>query len=115
MNKKRKRTPSYPVGTKITYYREQKGITLNKLANTAGVSQSYLRAIELETQNPTVGTLILLCQALEISLEQFFQDDINDSFLKDPVVHRIYQLTPPQKTALKLFLNTLETGEEKEQ
>ena len=35
------------VGEKITFYREKKNITVNKLANMSGVSQSYLRDLEL--------------------------------------------------------------------
>ena len=35
------------VGKRITFFREKKGITVNKLANLSGISQSFLRDIEL--------------------------------------------------------------------
>ena len=35
------------VASRIIYLREQKGLTTNKLANMAGISQSHLREIEL--------------------------------------------------------------------
>ena len=45
------------VASRITYLREKRGLTTNKLANLAGVSQSHLREIELGMRNPTVETL----------------------------------------------------------
>ena len=35
------------VADRIKYFRQKNGITVNKLANMAGISQSYLRDIEL--------------------------------------------------------------------
>ena len=40
------------VASRIIYLREQKGLTTNKLANMAGISQSHLREIELGLRNP---------------------------------------------------------------
>ncbi|MBQ9121824.1 MAG: helix-turn-helix transcriptional regulator, partial [Clostridia bacterium] len=37
----------FDVGKRIRYFREQRGLTVNGLANMAGISQSYLREIEL--------------------------------------------------------------------
>ena len=51
------------IAARIRFFREQKGYTVNKLANLAGVSQSYLRSIELGDKNPTVETLSTLCWA----------------------------------------------------
>ena len=45
--------PAEVWGQRIRELREQKNYTLNKLANHAGVSQSYLRDVELENKNPT--------------------------------------------------------------
>ena len=38
------------VGKRIKHFREQKNYTINKLANKAGVSQNYLRDVELENK-----------------------------------------------------------------
>lgn len=113
MKNAKKGLPAYPLGKKISYYREQKGITLNKLATLSGISQSYMRSIELQTQNPTVNTLILICRALGISLQQFFEDDIEHSFLEDPISKSVYQLNKSQKIALNAFLNSIENSKEK--
>ena len=94
------------IGEKITYYRKKKNYSVNKLANLAGISQSYLRDIELGNKNPTIEFLSYICEALNISLKDFFDDDAS-SLLDDPLICRIYQLSPKQKDALLTFLNTL--------
>ena len=59
------------ISARIKFFREQKGYTVNRLANMAGISQSYLRAIKIKKKNPTVETLSELCWALDISLRDF--------------------------------------------
>lgn len=100
--------PTFHVGERIRKFREQKGISTNKLANLAGISQSYLRDIELENKNPTVEILYLLCQALDISLSQFFCDENSALLLEDPLLKSIYQLNAQQRKALLAFLKTLQ-------
>lgn len=41
----------------------------------SGISQSYLRDIELGNKNPTVEILSIICSALEITLQDFFHED----------------------------------------
>ena len=96
------------VGARIKQLRETKGYSINKLANKAGVSQSYLRDIELGSKNPTVAFISLLCEQLEINLKDFFNDTEDKPFENDPLVQRIYQMTPLQREKLLSFLNTLE-------
>ena len=59
------------IANRITFFREKKGITVNKLAYNAGISQSFLREIELGNKKPTVDTLDAICWALDISLSDF--------------------------------------------
>lgn len=96
------------VGVRIKQLREMKGYSINKLANKAGVSQSYLRDIELGSKNPTVAFISLLCEQLEISLKDFFNDAEDIPFENEPLIQRIYQMTPLQREKLLSFLNTLE-------
>ena len=95
------------VGQHIRQLREQKNYTLNKLANHAGVSQSYLRDVELENKNPTIAFLSIICQSLDISLKDFFNEESDADFLNDPLMQAIYKLTPEQKEALLKFLTTM--------
>ena len=97
------------IATRIKFYREQKGYTVNKLANMAGISQSYLRAVELGQKNPTVETLSELCWALGLSLRDFFDDDTLSRLREDALFEQIYKLTPQQRKALTAFLKTLQS------
>ena len=60
------------IGKRISFFREAKGYSVNKLATLSGISQSYLRDVELGKKNPTVEILSYLCGALDISLQEFF-------------------------------------------
>lgn len=97
----------YRIGDRIRYFREKKHLSTNKLANLAGISQSYLRDVELENKNPTIEVVFQLCKALDISLKDFF-DDENTSLKDDPLISRIYRLNSAQREALLAFLNTVE-------
>lgn len=65
------------VGKRIIELRERKNISTNKLANLAGVSQSYLRDLEMGQKNPTVEILSYICFALDISMQDFFAEPKN--------------------------------------
>ena len=93
------------VGKRIKDLREKKGFTVNKLANLAGISQSYLRDVELGNKNPTVETLSYFCDALGVSLKDFFDnmDSGINAFLKSELV----KLSDEQQLKLAEFLRTL--------
>ena len=90
------------IGERIAFFRTGKGYSVNKLANLAGVSQSYLREVELGNKNPTVEFLSVLCDTMGISLKEFF-----DEQPEDPLVSKIYRLAPVQREALARFLDTM--------
>ena len=95
------------ISARIKFFRKQKGYTVNRLANIAGISQSYLRSVELGQKNPTVETLSEICWALDISLKDFFDDDTLASLQKDELLREIYRLTPKQRQNLANFLKSL--------
>lgn len=96
------------IGKRITYFRTLKGYSVNKLATLSGVSQSYLRDIELGNKNPTVDIVSILCDTLDISLKDFFSEDQEYSLLSDPLLKRIYKLTPHQRDCLLTFLDSMQ-------
>lgn len=83
--------------------REQCGFTQNGLAERAGVSQTHLRRVELGQADITIGHLQLLCDAMGITVQEFFSETTN----ADEVSIAISKLTPKQKTLLISFLNSL--------
>ncbi len=53
-----------------------RNITLNKLANISGITQSTLNNIfHRDGNKPTVSTIKKICDGLEISLVDFFATD----------------------------------------
>ena len=94
-------------GKRITYFRTAKGYSVNKLATLSGISQSYLRDVELGNKNPTVEIVSVLCDTLGISLRDFFDDQTEETIASDPLLAMIFQLTPKQRKALLDFLNTM--------
>ena len=63
------------IANRIINLRKKKNMSTNKLANEAGISQSYLRELEMGSKNPTVEMLSYICYALGISLKEFFSED----------------------------------------
>ena len=91
------------VGKRLIALREQRGLTQNGLAEWAGVSQTHLRRVELGQADITVGHLQLLCDAMGISLVEFFKEESN----LDETYAAFSKLTPKQKTILLSFLESL--------
>lgn len=91
------------VGERIKVLREKCGFTQNFLADKAGISQTHLRRVELGQADTTVGHLQLICDALDISLNDFF----NANNEKDELSVAVSNLTPLQKSLLVNFLKSL--------
>lgn len=95
------------IGDRIRQLREAKGWTTNFLATRCGVSQSFLRSVELGEKGISVEYLTLICDALNISLKEFFDvPTVQDT--PDEILHRrVQSLTPQQRAALSAFLDTI--------
>ena len=91
------------VSKRIISLRERCGLTQNGLAERAGVSQTHLRRVELGEADITVGHLQLLCDAMDISIKEFFEENANS----DKIATAIYKLSPKQKSLLLAFLESL--------
>jgi len=91
------------IGDRIRVLREKSGNSQNSLAEKAGVSQTHLRRVELGQADITVGHLQLICDALEISVKDFF--NVNDEAEELSVA--MANLTPKQKRLLIEFLKSI--------
>lgn len=91
------------VGNRIKQLREQNKYSQNYLADIAGISQTHLRRVELGTADITVGHLQLVCDALGISLKDFF----NVSQEQEDISSAISNLTPKQRNLLLEFLKSV--------
>lgn len=91
------------VGKRITDLRKQCNFTQNGLAERAGVSQTHLRRVELGQADITIGHLQLICDAMGISIQDFF----NETTDSDELVEALSKLSPKQKNLLLTFLKSL--------
>ena len=91
------------VSKRIIQLRERCGMTQNGLAERAGVSQTHLRRVELGQADITVGHLQLLCDAMNVSLKEFFSAEEAD----DELAVALSKLSPKQKKLLLAFLDSL--------
>lgn len=91
------------VGKRIEELREKRGYSQNRLAEWAGVSQTHLRRVELGEADITVGHLRLICDALGISLKDFF----SESDETDEITAAVSSLSVKQRKLLSEFLKSL--------
>ena len=91
------------VGERLFELRNKCWLTQNGLAEKAGVSQTHLRRVELGQADITVGHLQLLCDAMNISIQEFFNVDIGN----DELSIALSKLTPKQRKLLIEFIKSL--------
>ena len=91
------------VSKRLISLREQCGLSQNGLAERAGVSQTHLRRVELGQADITIGHLQLLCDAMGISIQEFFREESN----ADEISVALSKLSPKQKMLLLAFLESL--------
>ncbi len=91
------------ISKRLISLRKQSGLTQNGLAEKAGISQTHLRRVELGQADITIGYLELICDALNITIQDFFKDES----CKDETTLALSKLTPKQKTLLLTFLESL--------
>lgn len=70
----------------------EKGYSENKLALKSGLTQSTINSMFRKNSLPSLPTLIKLCDALDITMSQFFQDDAdNQSHLSEKQQELLYE------------------------
>ena len=91
------------IGKRLMSLRERCGFTQNGLAERAGVSQTHLRRVELGQADITIGHLQLLCDAMSMSIQDFFKEESET----DEISSALSKLSPKQKTLLLTFIESL--------
>ena len=61
------------IGLNILYYRKQKGITQQKLAEMTSYSKNHIQKIGTAVASPSVEALLDIAEALEISPAKLFE------------------------------------------
>ncbi len=84
------------VGTRIRTLRKERGYTQEQLAFEANMHPAQIGHIERGVQSPTIDTLEKIINALNVSIQEFFNFD---------------NVSLNNENALNLFLNTLSNEE----
>jgi transcriptional regulator with XRE-family HTH domain len=87
------------IGDKIAYLRKQKDLSLNQLAEKAGVSVTTIHKLERHEMTPTVTVMLKIADALEEKVGYFLEEQNGDFEYVENVEYL------PQKKG-KVFRNT---------
>lgn len=95
------------ISKRISELRKSKNISSNKLSILAGISQSYMRDLELGNNTPTIDVISRICSALGITLADFFAEektDIPPDLMQ--LLREAETLTPEQRAVLTDLIQT---------
>ena len=91
---------------KIDKLRKEKGWSINYLAMEAGLTQSTVNNLYTRRTEPKIPTLRALCDALGITLSDFFKES-NQENEDEELIRRIKSLSPENKKALLQLLKNV--------
>ncbi|WP_130901420.1 XRE family transcriptional regulator [Pseudomonas sp. Sample_23] len=63
---------------RLKLLRKKMGVTLEALANTSGLTKSYLSKVERGLSTPSISTALKLARALHVNVEELFNDAPSD-------------------------------------
>ena len=87
---------------RIDELRKQRGWSINYLAMEAGLTQSTVNNLYMRQAEPKLSTLRAICDALGISLSDFFKEDED---AEDELIRLVKRLSPEKKAALLKLLS----------
>ncbi|MFA5251524.1 MAG: helix-turn-helix transcriptional regulator [Phycisphaerae bacterium] len=61
------------VGQELYFWRTKKGLSQEKLGFEANLHRTYISIIERGLKSPTINTFVRLCDALEITPDEFLK------------------------------------------
>lgn len=99
-----------PVLTRITQYRQQKGWSEYQLATNSGLTQSTISSWYRKDIVPSIPSLEKICNALGITLSQFFSETETTLTLTDTqkqLLEASVTLSEEQQLALIEFIKKL--------
>ena len=93
----------FQISNKLKEIRKNKGVTLQEIANEAGVTKSLVSQIENSRTIPSLPVMLGLIQALDIDLNAFFRDIISKAPGDNVLIRRQEDYQPFTKENAKGF------------
>jgi transcriptional regulator with XRE-family HTH domain len=91
------------ISNKLKEVRKNKGVTLQEIANEAGVTKSLVSQIENSRTIPSLPVMLGLIKALDIDLNAFFKDIISTAPGENVLIRRKEEYQPFTKENAKGF------------
>jgi HTH-type transcriptional repressor of puuD len=66
------------ISERVTQIRDMRGMSQREVAELAGISASNYNEVERGISKCPIGTLEKICKALNITLSEFFKDEIEE-------------------------------------
>lgn len=60
-------------GEALRHFRKTHHLSQEKLAEIADIDRTYISLLELGSRSPTLDTVVPLCRAMTLRLDEFFQ------------------------------------------
>ena len=67
------------IASQVRALRQQRGLTLQQLADQAGIGRSYLSRLERGEKAPSIATVVRLAEALDVQVSHLFGERLHDS------------------------------------
>ncbi len=77
------------VGQRITKQRQLKGLSREKLAEMSDITPRFCYDLELGLKHMSIGTLLKICNSLDVSVDYLLFGPESDSGIYGPVVNLI--------------------------
>lgn len=74
------------IGARIAQRRKQMGIKQNALAEQLGISNNYLSSIERGNENPSLETLIKICNSLQVTPDYLLMGNMYSNTVPQNIV-----------------------------
>lgn len=96
------------IGNRLKKLRNNKELTGYELEKLTGISQSIISRYETGVIEPPISSLKLICDALGISLSEFFATNTNPIILKELVQYSLNLPSEKLKTLIQVakYMNT---------
>nr|WP_304220277.1 helix-turn-helix transcriptional regulator [Fredinandcohnia onubensis] len=85
------------IGDRLKQIREEKGISANALEKLSGVNRATINRIEANKHSPSIGTLLKICDALDITIIQFFNESEDIFSDMNNLIDTAKKLSPKQR------------------
>ena len=90
-------------GLRVREARKNRGLTMRELAEKINITENFLARIESNNGRAGIGTVIMICNELKISMDFLFQDSLFEFGLE---IYNFEALSEPDKNfAIKTIEN----------